>query len=134
MPFIDPRDRRQHARFLVPPMYTPISVRPVDSESYVWHGHAYDISEGGLRFELDEPIQTGTSVGLRIELPGRGLTAKRLLGPERLPVYAIGNVVWLDDEEPGPVRMAAVFTRFTRAGDRDRLLRRLASGYFSLAA
>ena len=128
-------NRRVHDRFVVPPMYTQISVRPIDSEQWLWDGHAYDVSEGGIQFELDQAIEPGTAVAIRIELPGRGLTAKQLLGAERNPVYVIGNVVWVDDDDGlGPCRLAAVFTKFTRPGDHERLMSRLRSGYFSRAA
>ncbi len=128
-------NRRQFDRFLVPPMYTQIAVKPAEADHYIWDGHAYDISEGGIQFEIDHVLQPGTQVGIKIELPGRGLTSRQLLGAERLPVYALGNVVWVDDDDGlGPCRIAAVFSKFTKPGDRDRLLSRLASGYFTRAA
>lgn len=134
-PAIKSDNRRQHDRFLVPPMYTRIAIRPADSDQFVWDGHAYDISEGGIQFEIDHALEPGVQVGIRIELPGRGLTSRQLIGAERLPVYALGNIVWVDDDDGlGPCRIAAVFSKFTRAGDRDRLLARLASGYFTRAA
>lgn len=126
-------DRRRHPRYLLPSMYTKVEVRPLASEEYQWSGHAYDISLGGLRFELDHPIEPGTRVAIRVELPG----AERLRLLERRPVYAFANVVWLEEEDldhPGPVRMACVFERFVMPGDRERLLGRLASGRYSLAA
>ena len=114
-------------------MYTCVDVRPLSSDEYQWSGHAYDISLGGLRFELDHPIEPGTRVAIRIELPG----AERLRLLERRPVYAFATVVWLEEEDldhPGPVRMACVFERFVIPGDQQRLLDRLASGRYSLAA
>lgn len=126
-------DRRRHPRYLLPSMYTSVEVRPLSSETYQWKGHAYDISEGGMRFELDYPIEPGSRIAVRIELPG----SDRLRLTERRPVYAFANVVWLEEEDlehPGPVRMACVFERFILAGDRERLLERLQSGRYSLAA
>lgn len=126
-------DRRRHQRYVLPSMYTGVEVRPMDSESFEWKGHAYDISEGGMRFELDRPIEPGTRIAVRIQLPG----AEFLRLTERRPVYAFANVVWIEEDDldqGGPVRMACVFSRFVVPGDRERLSRRLASGRFSLAA
>ncbi len=127
-------DRRAHPRFVVEPMYTPICVRPLDRDNYEpdagWSGHAYDISEGGLRFELDRPIKPGTRVAMQITLPSMHAD----IGPGR-SIFVFANVVWIDDEdEPGPARMAAVITDFVRAGDRERLLRQFASGRYRAAA
>ncbi len=127
------RERRRHTRYVLPSMYTQVAVRPLDSEKYQWEGHAYDISEGGMRFEIDRPIAPGTPVAVRIQLPG----ASQLRIAERRPVYALANVVWLEEDDvdqPGPVRMACVFSRFLQVGDKERLLGRLQSGRFSMAA
>lgn len=126
-------DRRRHQRYVLPSMYTGVDVRPMDSESFDWKGHAYDISEGGMRFELDHAIEPGTRIAVRIQLPG----AEFLRLTERRPVYAFANVVWVEEDDldqGGPVRMACVFSGFVMPGDRERLSQRLASGRFSLAA
>lgn len=95
-------------------MYTAVRVRYLDSEHQCFEGHAYDVSEGGVQFELDYPINPGTPVAMEIDLPeGKG-------GEYAVPL--VGNVVWTDDSEPGPVRMALAITRFLRPGDRERLL------------
>lgn len=127
------KDRRRHPRFVLPSAYTAVEVRPLDSEAFQWKGHAYDISEGGMRFELDYPIEPGRGVALRVQLPG----ADRLPLIDRRPVYVFANVVWIEEEDleqQGPVRMACVFTRFVMPGDEQRLHARLASGRYSLAA
>lgn len=112
-------------------MYTPISVRTLDEDVFRWEGHAYDISEGGLQFECDRAFSPGSQLAMKIELPGVGLTAQQMRGASGLPVFVMGNVVWLEDEdEPGPARMALAITRFARAGDRERLMGRLDSGFF----
>lgn len=126
-------ERRKFPRFVVEPMYTPIAARietggeedaPFDLE-----GHAYDISEGGARFELDQAVTPGTRIAMRIFMPGLD---ERDEGRSVL-VYA--NVVWVADaDEAGPYRTAAVFTHFARACDRDRLLRHFAGGRYRLAA
>lgn len=119
-----PVNRRRHARFTVAPMYCPISLRLIADERFDREGHAYDVSEGGVMFEMDEPIETGTGVAIQITLPG---DHPHELDSDR-SIYVMGNVVWVDDSDPGPVRMAVAFTRFARFGDRDRLLRGLARG------
>ncbi|MDX9910610.1 MAG: PilZ domain-containing protein [Phycisphaerales bacterium] len=119
-----PTNRRQHERFVTPPMYTPISVRLLDEERYGRTGHAIDVSEGGIRFELDDPIDPGTPIAIRIDLPLPLLAQDA--GPGRA-VFALGNVIWADDDDVagGPVTHAVAFTRFARAGDRERLVRAL---------
>lgn len=127
------KDRRRHTRYVLPSMYTTVEVRPLDSDEFQWKGHAYDISEGGMRFELDHAIEPGTKIAVRVELPG----AERLQLTERRPVYVFANVVWVepdDLEQSGPVRMACTFTRFAMPGDRERLQGRLSSGRYSRAA
>lgn len=126
-------DRRQHPRFVLPSMYTTVEVRPLDCQEFVWKGHAYDISEGGMRFELDQPVAPGTKIAVRVELPG----ADRLRLSDRKPVDAIANVVWVEEddvEHGGPVRMACVFTDYAVPSDRERLQLRLNSGRYSRAA
>lgn len=123
-------DRREHPRFMLEPMYAPIAVRTLDDEVFDNEGSAYDISEGGLRFEADRAIEPGTKVAMQIALPHMVEDS----GPGR-SVFVFANVVWLEDEdEPGPYRMAAVFSHFARAGDRDRLLRQFATGRYRAAA
>ncbi|CAG0999193.1 hypothetical protein PHYC_02761 [Phycisphaerales bacterium] len=116
-------NRRRHERLAVPPMYTPVAVRLMNEQKFTREGHSYDVSEGGVQFELDEAIAPGTTVAVRIELPnsfGADPEAAR-------EVYAVGNVVWVDDSEPGPVRLAVVFTRFASEQDREALLTRIRS-------
>src|SRR5690606_28946483 len=120
-------NRRQFPRFTVQPMYTPIAVRTLDSEAFDIEGNAYDISEGGVRFDLDRPSPPGTPIALQSTLPTRHTEQ---IGPGRR-IFVFANVVWVEDEEePGPVRPAAVFTHCARAGDRERLLKHFSSGHY----
>lgn len=124
-------ERRQFDRFELPAMYTRISVRSLDRDIFEWDGHAYDISRGGVRFELDRPFEPGTPIAMRIELPRS--TIERSTEPRN--VFVFGNVVWLEDaDQPAPYKMAAVFTRFACAGDEELLLKRMHSGHYSVAA
>ena len=122
-------NRRRFERFSLPPMYTPVAVRLLADDAYEFEGHAYDVSEGGLQFELDYAIEPGTPVALTLLLPGPGSQEER-----SVCVYA--NVIWVgvDEDEPGPVRMAAAFTRFARAEDKERLFRVIGSGRLARAA
>ena len=132
-------NRRRHERFLLPPAYTEVAARLMDEGGFEREGHAYDLSEGGIMFEMDRPIAPGSEVNLRITLPGIVPASARSrdgieLGPGRA-VFVVARVIWTDDDEVnGPVRMAAAFTRFCRVGDRERLLQRLQTGRYARAA
>lgn len=123
-------NRRRHERFTLPPMYTPVMVNVLAEPKLVCLGHCYDISEGGLQFELDEALPNGAAVEMSIELPNAGDS----LDVKDRSVKVRGNVVWFDQSEPGPVRMAAVFSRFEGAEDRDRLFKHIISGRHARAA
>ena len=124
-------ERRHFDRFELPAMYTRIAVRSLERDIFEWDGHAYDISRGGVRFEIDRGFEPGTPIAMRIDLP----RAQIERSTEPRSVFVFGNVVWLeDDDQPGPVKMAAVFTRFACAGDEELLLRRIHSGRYSIAA
>ena len=123
-------ERRRFCRFEVQAAYAPLRVRTLDHEEFLWEGNAYDVSEGGLRFEADQPIRPGTPVVMEITLPEMHKAAE----PGRT-VQVFANVVWLEDEEdPAPYKMAAVFTRFARPGDEARLRDQLMVGRYRLAA
>ncbi len=111
-------DRRIHPRYELRPMYTGISVRKLDHELFDQKGHAYDISIGGIQFELDEIIEPGTPVEMLIELPF--IPGCNELGTTR-SVLVGATVVWIDTEEPGPIRMAAVFNGFADSTALDKL-------------
>lgn len=125
-----PINRRRFERFQLNPTYSPIRVRLLADEHFSLDGHAYDISEGGIQFELDRAIAPGTPIAMQIDLP---FPEREPRGPGR-SIFIQGNVIWLDDEEPGPVRMALAITRFSRAGDRERLIDQLATGRLHRAA
>ncbi len=130
---INPVDRRGHARFRVNPGYTPVEVRVHPEERFGLSGHIYDISEGGVCFELDFAVPAGAVVSLKIDLPTHLLESGADIGPGRA-VFATGNVVWCDTDEPGPARMAVAITRYDRAGDRERLIRAMTAGRYLRAA
>jgi len=127
-------NRRRFERFHLPAAYTAIHVRTLDQTSFTHSGHSYDISEGGVQFELDEPIAPGTAVAVQVDLPEALLAHSGDTRAADKNVLLYGNIVWLDDSEPGPVRMALVITRYDRPGDRERLIRVFAGGRLSRVA
>lgn len=129
-PTAQPLNRRRHERFRLPPMYTTVSVCPLERPDDVREGHAYEVSEGGIRFELDAPMPLGADIVIRLTLPA-------IAGEPAVDrtIFARGRVLRIVDEDaPGPVRMAARFTRFIREADRDRLLARFSTGHLARAA
>lgn len=123
-------NRRRFERFTLPVGYTEVSVRHAGIDEPLRVGHAYDISEGGIRFELDEPIEPGHAIELELKLPG-----PIGVGDEERTVHARARVIWLETEDlPGPVRMAAVFRSFNRPADREILMQRLIAGDYARAA
>lgn len=113
-------ERRRHERFATAPMYTTISAKTYDEVGFSRHGHAYDISEGGVRFELDRGIEPGTPIDVQITLPSSALERNRTA--QSRPIYAMGTVIWCDHAEPGPARLAVAFSCFAHESDRERLL------------
>jgi len=116
-------DRRSHTRYALPSMYSTVTV--LDEEGNpCCTGHAYDISEGGMRFELLDALEPGSTAQLRIDLPGAGGKS----------VTAGCNILWVEEEDleqPGPVRMACSFARVDGA---ELLASILSPGRYHMAA
>jgi Tfp pilus assembly protein PilZ len=89
------------------------------------HGHAYDISESGVRIELDHALEVGESVNLSVELPWAG---PQIQGPAK--------VVWVNDEQddPGPRRMALRFGQLKSIEQTHQLSRFIEGGLVRAAA
>ena len=81
---------------------------------FCWTGHIYDISAGGMRFELDSPLEPGTSIEVRAMLPGS----------QQVTINVSGHIIRYHDEpdERGPIRLAMIFDAFTKSTDRARLV------------
>lgn len=128
-------ERRRHPRYSLPAMYTPVTIRTLDESDALCEGHAYDLSMGGLRFELDRALVPGTPISISVVIP-RGFGSQNPDAASDRIVFAYGQVAWtlVDPDEPGPVPMAARFTRFVQEQDAERLREHLASGRFSQAA
>ena len=119
-------DRRRHDRFELVPMYTSVTVQSVANlQMRTRVGHAYDLSESGVRLELDEALEEGERVTVHLGLPG-----------EQWSITATAEVIWVNAEidDPGPRRMALSFIAYSSPGDRARLMRFLGSGMAPRAA
>jgi hypothetical protein len=115
---------RQYERFRLQPMYTAVNVES-HGRSEVIQGHAYDISEAGVRLELDEPLDPGEDVQVEIRLPG-----------EATSIGVSATVLWVHgpDDDPAARRLALRFTAFRGPRDHARLVRFLGSGVPRVAA
>lgn len=116
-------NRRAADRFAPKTGYSRVVIVPKQPkpDSVEVEGHAYDVSLNGLRFELDEPLQEGSSVEVEIHLPGL-LTSIRTKG----------RIVRVFDEDgdSGPRRMAMTFQGFHTPLDASRLTTHLGGGYY----
>jgi len=93
-------ERRHHPRYTVDPMYSAITVQRRGGAE---HGHVYDVSLAGMRFELDRPMRRGSTVDVEVTLPG----CESAIRAKARVVRVFSN---LDD--PGPRRMAVEFETF----------------------
>ena len=119
-------ERRLHERYSLAPMYSDVTVQRVENLSTDrLSGHAYDISESGVRIELDVALEIGQGVALHLSLPGQDT-----------PMFVAADVVWVNDEldDPGPRRMALRFTDFIVETERARLLAYLGNAISKRAA
>ena len=119
-------NRRAHDRFVLTPMYTRVAVQRVtDRRSERLEGHAYDLSEGGIRIELDRALEPGERVSLQLGLPG-----------EDIDIFVAARVTWISrqDDDPGPRRAALEFGDFLSDMDHSRLVGFLGSGLCRRAA
>lgn len=121
---MDPADRRRHPRHEANAAYTPALVRLSSEDEFARTAHIRDVSEGGIRLEVDIAVDPGTPVAVQIMLPGTPISPEHVDGPG-MAVFCTGNVVWCNADEPGPATLAVAITRFSREGDFARLMRRL---------
>ena len=109
-------EHRADPRLTIPAMYTLLRLRLPGEMRFCRTGHVYDVSLGGMRFELDDALPVGQEVEARVMLPG-----------SHTNFTVTGHVIRLvSEEEPGPVRMAIRFESFANAMDRQRLVDYLA--------
>jgi uncharacterized protein (TIGR02266 family) len=88
--------RRQFQRFRVDLELT------LQSESTIWMGQAWNVSDGGVFVATKELKPIGTEIELTLKLPGN-----------LLPVWAVGVVSWIREtsgrEEDAPLGMGIQF-------------------------
>jgi len=124
-------NRRHFERFAVQPMYSEIAVdRVLEGRMRRVEGHVYDVSEGGLRVELDERLDVGEHVNVSFVLPGQSRD------DADAAIHAACQVVWVNDDldDPAAARHALRVTAYQGERSRQRLLHCLSSGSFRRAA
>ena len=100
----DSVERRRHPRTHVPPAYTEIRVRRDGHQRFDLRGHVHDISPGGVRFELDNPLPDGEAIAIRVTLPN----GTHLGGQKK--IEAAAHVLrTCNPGEPGSALVVAVF-------------------------
>jgi hypothetical protein len=75
-------EKRRHPRFNV-----DLPIEYFRTDSFVQHGRAVNVSEGGLLIYLPEPMKIGQRLRMKIFFP---------LGSEIISIEAVTEVVWLD--------------------------------------
>lgn len=101
----EPAERRRDPRYRLNAAYTQVRVIRRDGAHNKLCGHAYDLSRGGVRFEVDAPLVVGEVLDLELMLPGR----------EQAWVGGTGTVVRRHDvDEVGPIRFGVMFTDVDR--------------------
>ncbi|MCE9618747.1 MAG: PilZ domain-containing protein [Planctomycetes bacterium] len=109
-------ERRGNQRFTLRP---DVSRVVVHCDKVPFEGHAYDISNCGIRLELDEALQVGKRIDIDLYTTG---TFKE--------IRFSGVVTRIFDEidDPGPRRMGIEITKFTDKEDEKRLITLLKGG------
>lgn len=105
-----PMNRRDASRVPVRAAYSSVAVMH-DGSTERLTGHVYDISEKGLRFEVDRALPVGSSIELELIVPPE----------ESIRVTARVVRVYDEADDPGPRRMGAEFIGFVSPGDEARL-------------
>lgn len=102
-------NRRDANRTPVTAAYSSVAVLADGSREHMT-GHIYDISEKGLRFEVDRPLPVGSAIELELLVPPE----------ESIRVSARVVRVFDEADDPGPRRMGAEFIGFGSPGDEAR--------------
>lgn len=117
-------NRRSAERFLLQTAVVRVVVDAHGSEPHtkgLFEGHAYDLSDSGIRLELDSALPVGTPVGIELHMPGLGSA-----------IQLVGRVARVFDEidDPGPRRMGVNVVGRTPSDTQrfDRLLDQAALG------
>lgn len=118
-------DRRRHERRTVPAMYSSVEAKPLAGSAPAALGHVYDVSLGGVRIDLDEPLVPGTDVALVLHLPAE---------PQGIHVTGTVTRVFDPDDDPICRRAGIRFKDFDAPADESRLRRFLGASPGRLAA
>lgn len=111
-----PDEQRQNTRHKVNAPYTDVTVHRDAKDTPKLKGHAYDVSLGGIRIELDAPLEAGEYVRVDLRLPKH----------HDHPVKVAGRAVrFCDPDELGPIRMGIMFTHFESLADYEKLAHQL---------
>ncbi len=112
-------NRREFERFSLSPMLSPITVQRVcEGKMETLTGHAYDISEGGMRIEIDGAVMSGERLNVTFTLPGYAE------GDAAGAVCAACEVVWLTDAEDDPAwpRAGVRIIRYLDGASAERMI------------
>jgi len=110
-------NRRARQRFALAPMLSPVSIQRVREGRMEWiTGHAYDISESGMRIEVDGPVAPGDRMNISFSLPGHATDSQG-------SVTALCEAIWVNDADDDPVspRAGVRFLRFLDASSAERM-------------
>ena len=80
-------ERRRSKRFDTP---LDIEYRTLTQNPLYGNSIARNVSKGGIAFPSKGPVEKGTSVELKMNVPG-----------DNIPVFASGTVTWADDSHTG---------------------------------
>lgn len=124
-PSSDSSNRRVHQRRSVAAMYSAVEAKPIGGFGPTASGHIYDVSLGGVRIDLDDPVAPGTDLRLALHLPA-----------ESKAIRVTGTVMRVFDADDDPIcqRTGVRFVAFEDAADETRLRRFLGEDVVRAAA
>jgi c-di-GMP-binding flagellar brake protein YcgR len=106
------QERRRRRRVAVPPMYTQAVVRVLSTKGPPLEGHLLDLSENGMRVDLDSRIAVGQAVTVEFRVAGMG----RIVEGEWSQFVAAAVVVRENEEGDlpgGPYQLGLRFVRIS---------------------
>lgn len=120
-----PDEQRQNTRHKVNAPYTDVTIFRDTKDAPKLKGHAYDVSLGGIRIELDAPLEAGEYVRVDLRLPRF----------HDQPIKVAGRAIrFCDPDELGPIRMGIMFTQFDSLADYEKLAHQLGEPLSSATA
>lgn len=113
-------------------MLSPVTIQRIrDSRMECITGHAYDISEAGMRIELDGSTDPGDHLTISVALPNHSAEDDPCC-----VITAVCEVVWVNDADDDPVspRAGVRILRFQNEGGALRLRECFGGQWLRLAA